>query len=50
MNGNDQGLYMGIQLRNNIPGLLYGCLIGWMSAGGACLHQNDVRDASASAF
>ena len=29
------GLYMGIQLRNNIPGPLCGCPIGWMSDGSA---------------
>jgi hypothetical protein len=50
MNDYDQGLYMEIRLQNNIPGLLHGCPIGWMSVGDACLHQNDVRDASASAF
>ena len=36
MNDYDQGLYMGIPLRNNIPGHLHGCPIGWMS-GWSCL-------------
>jgi hypothetical protein len=35
MNTNKHGLYMGIRLRNNIPGHLHGCPNGWMSDGGA---------------
>jgi hypothetical protein len=44
MNGYDHGLYMGIQLRNNIPGHLHGCPIGWMIVGSASASSKCCRE------